>query len=172
MSEPFVGEIRLFAGNFAPLDWAFCNGQLLSTGDNAALFNLIGTTYGGDGIATFALPDLRSRVPVHQGTGPTGTSYIVGEAGGEESVALDVRQIPAHGHAVVARPVPGTSASPTGDLLAGGRVVSRYGAKRPGTLMKATSVSTFGGGQHHTNIQPYLALNFIMALDGIFPTQS
>lgn len=172
MSQPFIGEIRLFAGNFAPTNWALCDGQLLAISENEALFALIGTTYGGDGVSNFALPDLRSRVPVHQGTGTTGFPYIAGEVGGEESVVLDVRQIPAHAHVVAARPVPGTSTSPAGDVLAGGTVVSRYSGTTPATSMQARSVNTFGSGQAHSNIQPYLALNFIIALVGVFPSEN
>ncbi len=172
MSEPFLGEIRLFAGNFAPVNWSFCDGRLVEITSRPALFNLIGTIYGGDGRRSFALPDLRSRVPVHQGTGSTGTPYVMGQDGGAETVALAGSQIPSHTHASVALPAAGTSASPAGELLAGGTTVSRYSAKGPATAMSPSSVGPVGAGQPHANVQPFVALNFIIALVGIFPTES
>jgi microcystin-dependent protein len=172
VSEPFLGEIRLFAGNFAPTNWSFCDGRLVSITSRAALFDLIGTTYGGDGRRTFALPDLRSRVPVHQGTASTSTPYVMGETAGAETVALAGNEIPSHRHPVVALPETGTGASPAGELLAGGTTVSRYSAKIAAAAMSPSSVGPVGGGQPHANVQPFVALNFIIALVGIFPSES
>jgi microcystin-dependent protein len=167
MSEPFLGEIRLFAGNFAPRNWSFCDGRLVEITSRPALFNLIGTIYGGDGRRSFALPDLRSRVPVHRGT-----FYPMGQKAGAETVALTGSQIPSHIHAVPALPAAGTSASPAGELLAGGTTVSRYSANGPATAMSPSSVGPVGAGQAHANVQPFVALNFIIALVGIFPSES
>jgi microcystin-dependent protein len=167
----YIGEIRMFAGNFAPAGWAFCNGQLLSIAENDALFSLIGTTYGGDGQVTFALPDLRSRAPVHFGTGQTGTTWTLGESAGTEEVTLTVNQIPAHTHA------PGASGSGGSDSPAGG-VPARNAAGVPqyGTTANASlaagALLPVGGSQPHNNMQPYLGINFIISLFGIFPTPS
>ena len=172
MSEPFVGEIRMFGFNFAPQGWAQCNGQLLPIAENTALFSLLGTTYGGDGHATFALPDMRSRVPVCQGQGEGLSSYADGQAGGAETVTLAATQMPRHTH-----PVRASSKAADSDQLAG-RALARsaghtYTAEPDtSTVMNADMLGDTGGSQPHDNIQPYLALNFCIALVGIFPSRS
>lgn len=167
MAQPYVGEIRMFAGNFAPLGWMFCEGQLLSIAENEVLFQLIGTTYGGDGQVTFALPDLRGRIPVHQGAG-----YTLAQTGGQEKVALTVQQIPPHSHAFVATADNATQASPTSRTFAHTNAVNLYSATAPNVAMAAQAVSATGGGQAHDNVQPYLCVNFIISLFGIFPSQA
>ena len=166
MAQPYVGEIRIFAGNFAPAGWMFCEGQLLPISENETLFQLIGTTYGGDGQSTFALPDLRGRIPLHQGNG-----LILAETGGAEEITLTVSQIPAHSH-----PMLGTqnlaNATDPANLLPGTLVtnVTAYGTDNPSTTLSPSSVSAVGGSQPHTNFQPYLCVNFIISLFGIFPS--
>jgi microcystin-dependent protein len=175
MSEPFVGELRCFGFNFAPADWAFCNGQLMSISNNEALFALIGTTYGGDGQNTFALPDLRSRVPIHQGTNSNGNgTYFIGASSGTENVTLLLNEIPAHTHSILAttntavlkRPTSGTryAASSSGNTF--------YAAPASTTAIAPTTVATTGGNLPHSNIQPYLTLNWCIALFGVFPTRN
>jgi len=168
MSQPYVGEIRIFAGNFAPAGWMFCSGQLLAIADQETLFNLIGTTYGGDGQTTFALPDLRGRLPIHFGNG-----FTLAETGGVEEVTLTVSQIPAHAHPLLASLATG-GANPQGALLATSTQIDIYReATLQGTnLMAPNTVSSTGGSQPHTNFQPYLCLNFIISLFGIFPSQT
>ena len=165
MAQPYVGEIRMFAGNFAPAGWMFCEGQLLPISENETLFQLIGTTYGGDGESTFALPDLRGRVPIHQGSG-----FTLAETGGSEEVTLTVSQIAAHSHPLVASNGLGNDPNPQSNLLAESSVVSMYQAGNPATAMAAQSVSSVGGSQPHTNFQPYLCVDFIISLFGIFPS--
>jgi microcystin-dependent protein len=168
MSQPYIGEIRIFAGNFPPSGWAFCDGTLLPISENDALFTLIGTTYGGDGQVTFALPDLRGRVPVHQGTG-TGQAYVLGEMTGVEQVTLTQNQIPAHTHPFSAAGDTGTEINPAGNLP-GNSVITRPYLNDPPTLsMNAAALAPAGGNQPHDNMQPYLGLNFILALYGIYP---
>ena len=172
MAQPYVGEIRMFAGNFAPVGWAFCNGQLLSIGENDALFNLIGTTYGGDGEQTFAVPDLQGRVPTHEGTSG-GTTYVMGESGGVEAVTLTTAQIPAHTHTLFATANTASTTAPTGtSTLAAANVstITPYGADNPSVTMHGSSVSSVGGSQPHDNMQPYLCIHFIISLFGVFPT--
>ena len=171
MSEPFIGEIRMFGFNFAPQGWAQCNGQLLPIDQNPALFDLLGTTYGGDGRITFALPDLRSRVPVGQGQGPGLSSYAEGQAGGAESVTLAATQMPGHTHPVKASRSPAGSGQPEGRALA--RSASHIYTAEPdtSTVMNADMLGDAGGSQPHDNIQPYLAVNFCIALNGIFPSR-
>jgi len=159
----------MFAGNFAPLDWALCQGQILSIADNEVLFNLIGTTYGGDGQETFALPDLRGRIPVHQGTG-LGQSLVVGETGGAESVTLTTNQIPAHSH-VAAANSSGNSNVPTGNVWAGW-TGSQYSDQGPNDVMANGALGSAGGSQPHDNLPPYLTVNFIISMFGIFPSQT
>ena len=166
MAQPYVGEIRMFAGNFAPAGWMFCEGQLLPIAENETLFQLIGTTYGGDGQTTFALPDLRGRIPVHHGAG-----YTVAETGGQEKVALTVQQIPPHSHAFVASADNAAQASPATRTLAHTNAINLYSATAPNVGMAAQAVSNVGGSQAHDNMQPYLCLNFIISLFGIFPSQ-
>ena len=165
MSNPYIGEIRMFAGNFAPVGWEFCNGQLVPISENEALFQLIGTTYGGDGEATFALPDLRSRVPVHEG--PT---FLQGETGGVESVTLTVNQIPVHTHALTASQTLGNQNAPGGNLLAetpGG--LRPYIEDSPSVNKSAQAVGPLGGSQPHPNMQPFLCISFIISMFGVFP---
>ena len=173
MSNPYVGEIRLFAGNFAPLGWALCQGQLLSIAENDTLFSLIGTTYGGDGQQTFGLPDLRGRVPLHQGNGPGLSPRAIGELAGAETVTLTTAQLPAHSHSLVATSAPASAtAGPAGGVLASASV-KVYGSGAPSTAMAAAAISpTSGGGQPHQNMAPFLALNYIISLFGIYPQQS
>jgi microcystin-dependent protein len=166
MAQPYVGEIRMFAGNFAPAGWMFCSGQLLPISENETLFQLIGTTYGGDGQSTFALPDLQSRVPMHQGNG-----FILAETGGAEEITLTVNQIPAHTHALLASTQTSTDKSPSGrvtDQTSGGvQIYIEEGTDQP---MAANAIGSVGGSQPHTNLQPFLTINFIISLFGIFPS--
>lgn len=174
MSQGFVGEIRMFAGNFPPSGWAFCDGQSQPISENETLFNLIGTTYGGDGQETFNLPDLRGRVPIHMGTGTTGTTYQIGEMAGTEQVTLTLQQIPSHNHLVQAtdstpsvtpsNAIPATATSTQQGVWA-------YGPQTAAAVpFVAATIQPAGGGQPHENIQPILAINFIISLFGIFPT--
>lgn len=171
MSQPFIGEIRMFGGNFAPVGFAFCNGQLLSIADNNALFALIGTTYGGDGQTTFALPNLQGRLPMHMGSG-AGTTVTIGEAGGTESVTLSANQIPNHTHALQASTAAGTSAAPANNVLAASSAVKVYKAGTPANALATQAIGNNGGNQPHGNIQPYQCINFIIALEGIFPSRN
>jgi microcystin-dependent protein len=171
MAQPYVGEIRMFAGNFAPAGWMFCEGQLLAISEYDTLFNLIGTTYGGDGQNSFALPDLRGRLPLHQGTGPSGTTYSLGQSGGVEEVTLTTNQIPAHTHSMLGAAGNGTQSSPQGNVLASSTLVRLYSGEAADANMAATSITSIGGNQPHSNIQPFLCLDFIISLFGIFPTQ-
>jgi microcystin-dependent protein len=174
MASPFLGEVKIFAGNFAPRGWAMCNGQLMSISQNTALFSILGTTYGGNGQTTFALPDFRSRLPVHQGQGPGLTPYNLGEMNGVENVTLLSSQIPLHNHAVNASTGAGTA------VAAGGGFWATDGASRGGKLYASTggaamgtgAIGQTGGGVPHNNIQPFLALNFIVALQGVFPARN
>ena len=164
---PFIGEIRMFGGTFAPLGWADCNGQLLSIGQNTALFSLIGTTYGGDGQETFALPDLRGRIPIHQGNG-----HILAETAGVESVTLTVGQMPAHGHPLVAATGLAADANPGGTTLAETRASDLYFDASPNQALAPSALIPQGGSQPHENFMPYLCVNFIISLFGIFPQPS
>jgi len=176
MSDCYVGEIRMFAGNFAPAGWAFCDGALLPISENATLFNLIGTTYGGDGQSTFALPDLRGRVPVHSGTHPSGRTVILAEQGGAESVTLTVQQLPSHSHSIVASSERGSAAftNTTGYPAATVNQGSEIYATSNGNAqpMAANAITATGGSQPHDNMAPYLGVNFIISLFGVFPTAS
>jgi len=165
---PYIGEIRMFAGNFAPAGWAFCSGQVLPIAENDALFQLIGTTYGGDGEVTFNLPDLQSRFPMHQGT-QQGITYILGEAAGVESVTLTTQQIPAHSHVPNASTGQGNSATPTNAIWSES-VLSPYGDTNPTLSLSPAAIGATGGNQPHENLMPYLAVNFIMSLFGVFPS--
>ena len=164
MGDPFIGEIRLFGGNFAPAGWAFCDGQLMPISENDALFTLIGTTYGGDGQETFALPDLRSRLPVHQGTG-----YVLGQAAGVESVTLTTNQIPNHTHAFLASNAGGDQITPSGNLTAQSFNVMPYINDAPDGNMAPNAIAPVGGSQPHENMHPFLTVSFIISLFGIFP---
>ena len=164
MGQPFVGEIRMFGGNFAPAGWMFCEGQLLPISENETLFQLIGTTYGGDGESTFALPDLRGRIPLHFGNG-----FILAETGGVEEVTLTVQQIAAHSHPVLASPAGASTTNPTGSVL--GKPSKNMYRDGPGSNpMNPQSVGSTGGSQPHNNFQPYLCVDFIISLFGIFPS--
>lgn len=165
MAQPYVGEIRMFAGNFAPAGWHFCEGQLLPISENETLFQLIGTTYGGDGESTFALPDLRGRIPIHQGNG-----FILAETGGAESITLTVSQIPSHHHAMLASTGPGNLNTPGGNVTAESAAVKIYFADQPTVNLNPSAVGPVGGHQPHDNFQPYLCVNFIISLFGIFPS--
>ena len=165
MAQPYVGEIRMFAGNFAPAGWMFCEGQLLSISENTTLFQLIGTTYGADGNSTFALPDLRGRLPIHQGNG-----FILAETGGAEEITLTVQQIPSHTHALLASSGPATSSSPVAHVPAESSGINLYIEDQTSTNLAPAAVSSVGGSQPHTNFQPYLCVNFIISLFGIFPS--
>jgi microcystin-dependent protein len=168
MAQPYVGEIRMFAGNFAPAGWMFCEGQLLPISENETLFQLIGTTYGGDGESTFALPDLRGRIPVHQGNG-----LILAETGGAEEITLTVQQIPAHSHAMLATTNPASGTAPGNAVTLGltnASTITPYGSDNPSTTLSPTMVGSVGGSQPHTNFQPYLCINFVISLFGIFPS--
>jgi len=165
MAQPYVGEIRIFAGNFAPAGWMFCEGQLLPISENETLFNLIGTTYGGDGQSTFALPDLRGRIPVHQGNG-----FILAEAGGAEEITLTVNQIPAHAHPMLATTGGGANATPQNGVLAKPTASIYHSSPTALGNLSPVAVSSVGGSQPHTNFQPYLCVNYIISLFGLFPS--
>ena len=165
MAQPYVGEIRMFAGNFAPAGWMFCEGQLLPISENETLFQLIGTTYGGDGESTFALPDLRGRIPIHQGNG-----FILAETGGAEEITLTVNQVAAHGHPLLASTGTATAQTPGGGVLATAQAVSYFNLPDALANMSPLAVTAVGGSQPHTNFQPYLCVDFIISLFGIFPS--
>lgn len=166
MAQPYVGEIRMFAGNFAPAGWMFCEGQLLPISENETLFQLIGTTYGGDGQSTFALPDLRGRIPIHQGN-----SFILAETGGAEEITLTVQQIAAHSHPMLASTSPGTTTTPQGNVNCSSPTLDLYiDGQSPDANMSPAVVTATGGSQPHTNFQPYLCVDFIISLFGIFPS--
>jgi microcystin-dependent protein len=171
MSQPYVGEIRMFGGNFAPAGWMFCAGQLLPISENDVLFNLIGTTYGGDGQVTFALPDLQGRVPVHQGQGQP-SAYQIGEMAGAETVTLTANQIPVHTHPQLANSGIATQNSPAGNVLAASATTDVYVPGGPLALLNAGIVGPTGGSQPHDNMQPYVVVSFIISLYGIFPSQT
>ena len=165
MAQPYVGEIRMFAGNFAPAGWMFCEGQLLPISENETLFQLIGTTYGGDGESTFALPDLRGRIPLHQGN-----SFILAETGGAEEITLTVNQIAAHSHPLLASAGPAGSNTPVGNLPAETTAISLYLEDAANANLSPAAINSTGGSQPHTNFQPYLCVDFIISLFGIFPS--
>src|SRR5262245_59372960 len=169
---PYVGEIRMFAGNFAPNGWMFCEGQTLPISENEVLFQLIGTTYGGDGEETFNLPNLASRVPIHMGTGPDGTTYQLGEMAGTEQETLTTQQIPSHTHPMVVSTGPGNVNAPNGNLPSQSPSIQYLIDDTPNTPMNAAAVSPAGGSQPHENIQPFLCINFIISLFGVFPSQT
>ena len=167
MSQPYVGEIRMFAGNFAPAGWMFCEGQLLPISEYETLFNLIGTTYGGDGQTTFALPDLRGRLPIHQGNG-----FTLAETGGVETVTLTTSQIPSHSHPFLASTSPGGTVDPTGNVLSDFPGGKAYRPIPPTVALASQSIGSTGGSQPHDNVQPYLCIDFIISLFGVFPSQT
>ena len=169
MAEPYVGEIRIVGFNFAPVGWALCNGQLQEISENTTLFNLIGTTYGGNGQTTFALPNLQCRMPVHQGTGSTGTQYVLGSAAGLETVTLSTPQLPVHSHTAACNP---TASAPTpGNNFWAAAAATAYSNATPSETMNPLATAPSGGGQPHDNMPPFLALNFIISLFGVYPSQ-
>jgi microcystin-dependent protein len=173
MSDPYIGEIRMFGGNFAPAGWAFCDGSILSIAENDALFALIGTTYGGDGQTTFALPDLRGRMPIHQGQGPGTSNRIIGQLGGNESVTLLAPQLPSHSHTALANAGSGNADTPSGMYWSGSATTPQYvPGDQANTNMNAAAIGSSGQNLPHDNMQPFLAVSFIIALNGIFPSQN
>lgn len=171
MSEPYVGEIRMFAGNFEPAGWAFCDGRLLSISEYDILFMLLGTTYGGDGRNTFALPDLRGRIPLHTGQNPvTRTLYALGQLGGSETVTLNTGQLPAHTHMVSANAAASESVSPQNNLW-GSSTTRPYVVGEPNGTMNPAGITPSGGNQPHDNVMPILTTTFIISLFGIYPMQ-
>lgn len=180
MSEPFVGEIRMFAGNFAPRGWAFCDGQLLAVSQNDALFSLYGTIYGGDGRTTFGLPDLRGRIPLHQGAGPGLSQRRIGSKSGAETETLTINQLASHTHDFFALTSPATSASPDGKMIAKSEPDTGEPSTRPEMFeadfqddqLTSGSISHTGGSRSHTNLMPTLCVNFICALFGIYPSRN
>jgi microcystin-dependent protein len=172
MSSPYVGEIRMFGGNFAPAGWANCDGQLLPISENETLFNLIGTTYGGDGQETFAMPNLNDRAVVHMGTGNGLSTRVLGEIGGTESVTLNTNQLGGHQHNLMGSTDVGTSPNPGGAVPATNSTVQLYVAGINGSTMPSQSVSFVGGSEPHDNMQQYLVIRFIISLFGIFPSQT
>jgi microcystin-dependent protein len=165
MAQPYVGEIRMFAGNFAPAGWMFCAGQILPISENETLFQLIGTTYGGDGESTFALPDLRGRIPVHQGNG-----FVLAETGGAEEITLTMQQIPAHNHPFLASSSIGNLPTGQSNVLAKLTNIDLYSGDSTDTPFSPSAISPAGGSQPHANFQPYLCVDFIISLFGIFPS--
>ena len=171
MSEPFVGEIRMFAGNFAPRGWAFCDGQLLAVSQNDALFSLLGTIYGGDGRTTFGLPDLRGRLPIHAGHGPGLSERRLGAKGGEEKVTLTVNQMPSHGHRLAATSASATDNNPQDKQLAESPSIDLYFEGSPSVDLSAEAITNTGGSRSHSNLMPFLCVHFIIALFGIYPSR-
>jgi microcystin-dependent protein len=166
MAQPYVGEIRMFAGSFAPAGWMFCEGQLLPISENETLFNIIGTQYGGDGQSTFGLPDLRGRLPLHQGNG-----FVIGEAGGVEDVTLGITQIPVHAHAFLAATGAGTANSPQNNVVAASPTIDLFRETNANTPLAANALTPVGGSQPHTNLQPFLCVSYIISLFGLYPSQ-
>lgn len=169
MAQPYVGEIRMFAGNFAPAGWAFCDGSLLPISEYETLFQLIGTTYGGDGQETYAVPDMRGRLPVHMGQGLGLSNYVLGQSAGTESVTLTNNQIPAHNHLLLVSGTAASASSPQGNSLANA-TANLYLRDTPSDTMNAASINNTGGSQPHDNMMPYLCVSFIISLFGIFPS--
>jgi len=167
VSQPYIGEIRMFGGNFAPVGWMFCEGQTLPIAEYDTLFTLLGVTYGGDGTTTFNLPDLRGRLPTHQGNG-----MVLAQNGGAETVTLTVQQIPAHSHPLLASSNPASGTVPTGQVLASGQAatITPYGSDAPSTTLATQALDPTGGSQPHDNRQPYLCVNFIISLFGVYPS--
>lgn len=172
--EAFLASIILFAGNFAPIGWAFCNGQILSIAQNTALFSLLGTTFGGNGQTTFALPDLRGRVPVHAGQGPGLSDYLLGQAGGIENTTLLTNNLPPHNHSLIATSGPGITSNPAGAYLANtGTLDKEYNTSGTFVAMNAGAIGLSTGTSQPVDIlQPYLAINYIIALQGIYPSRN
>ena len=167
MASPYIGEIRMFGGNFAPSGWMFCDGAIVAIAENDTLFNLIGTTYGGDGQSTFALPDLRGRVPVHQGSG-----FALAQSAGTETVTLTSSQLPAHTHPLVVSTDTTATLNPSGNVLGAPLTATPFFAATPTLALAQQSITATGGSQPHSNVQPYLCINFIISLFGIYPSQT
>jgi microcystin-dependent protein len=173
MGTPYVGEIRMFGGNFAPAGWHFCDGSLMPISENDTLFALIGTTYGGDGQENFGLPNLQSRIPVHAGQGPSiSQNYQLGEMAGVESVTITTATLPIHNHAVMASTAIASNPNPDGNILASSPTIAPYVIDIAGPALAANTVQFVGGSQPHDNMMPYLCINFIISLYGVFPTQT
>jgi len=172
MGQPFIGEIRIFGGNFAPAGWAFCQGQAMPISENDALFTLIGTTYGGDGQETFNLPDLQGRVPIHSGTGGDGITYTLGEKAGVEEVTLTTQQIPVHNHSFLGSSAAATLTNPSGSVVGTSAQVDYLTIAQASVAMNSNAITPIGGSQPHDNMQPYLCISFIISLFGIFPQPS
>jgi len=170
--DPFVAEIRIFPFNFPPKGWAFCDGQILPLSQNTALFSLLGTTYGGDGKSNFALPNMQGNVPMHPGQGPGLSLHDLGETGGSDTVSLLESEIPSHAHSLVASGNDGTERTPNGQLLAGGVGISAYQIPGALTQLSDNALAPAGGDQPHNNMQPYLTLNFCIALQGVYPPRT
>jgi microcystin-dependent protein len=173
MATPYIGEIRMFGGTFAPYGWSFCNGSLLPISQYSALFQLIGTTYGGDGVNTFALPDLQGRLPIHQGQGTGLQNYVIGSKAGSETVTLVQGQLPVHNHGAIGSATGSASSNPTNNTWGNNAIANKsFG---PGTSANATmnnsSLSLFGNNLPHDNLMPFQAISFIIALEGVYPTQ-
>ncbi len=171
MSEPFVGEIRMFAGNFAPRGWAFCDGQLLAVSQNDALFSLLGTIYGGDGRTTFGLPDLRGRIPIHAGSGPGLSPRRLGAKAGSENETLTVNQLPSHGHPMRGSNQNTLFAPPQGRIVGTQTQIDLFRTLDQDANMATSSITNIGGSRSHTNLMPFLCIHFIIALVGIYPSR-
>ncbi len=174
MSDQFIGEIRMFAGNFAPRNWAFCDGQLLAISQNNAMFSLLGTIYGGDGRATFGLPDLRGRLPIHAGgsAGPGLTNRNIGSKSGSETVTLNSNQLTSHTHSYEATTTAGSQSNPAGHVVASNASVKLFIEDPPGVSMANTALTGVGGSQGHNNLMPSLCVTFIIALFGVYPSRT
>jgi len=172
MPEPYVGEIRMFGGNFAPAGWMFCQGQTLPISENDVLFQLIGTTYGGDGEETFNLPNLASRVPIHMGQSPSGVTYQLGEMAGTEQETLTIQQIPNHTHPMIGSTNPASSQTPAANVIGKSTQVDLFINAQPQDALNANAITPTGGSQPHENTQPFLCIQFIISLFGVFPSQT
>ena len=172
MSEPFTGEVRMFAGNFAPMGWALCDGQLLAVSQNNALFSLLGTIYGGDGRTTYGIPDLRGRIPIHAGSGPGLTTRRLGAKGGSETVTVSVNQLPAHSHNLFASSAAATTGTATDNVSAATTANAYATSLATSQTLNSAAVSQKGGSSSHTNLMPTLCVNFIIALYGIYPSRT
>lgn len=170
--DPFVAEIRIFPFNFAPKGWAFCDGQILPLSQNTALFSLLGTTYGGDGKSNFALPNMQGNAPMHPGQGPGLSLHDLGETGGSDTVSLLESEIPSHSHAFIVSQSDATDQSPVNELLAAGVGIGQYGTPGAITQLSSNALAPAGGDQPHNNMQPYLTLNFCIALQGVYPPRT
>ncbi|MGE5233690.1 MAG: phage tail protein [Acidobacteriota bacterium] len=170
--DPFVAEIRIFPFNFAPKGWAFCDGQILPLSQNTALFSLLGTTYGGDGKSNFALPNMQGNAPMHPGQGPGLSLHDLGEAGGSDTVSLLESEIPSHSHSLMASQADAIEISPAGQLFAAGVAIGAYGARTSLVQAGDNALAPAGGDQPHNNLQPYLTLNFCIALQGVYPPRT